>query len=186
MEAGMDLIDAYLAKKRSWFLGRVDRSNGESACWPWTGWRHREGYGGVLSDGLGSRSLLAHRVAYVIAYGHFDSRLCVCHRCDNPPCCNPTHLFLGTIGDNNRDKARKGRGVAGDKHPARLHPERLCRGEAVNTAKLSSADVESIRLRVASGERSPALAREFGVHPATVRRVVAGTSWSHLTERRPA
>lgn len=76
-------------------------------CWPWTRTRrHRRGYGGVW-DGV--RWTHAHRVAYRLARGPIPDGMEVCHHCDNPTCCNPRHLFLGTQLDNMRDMDRKGR-----------------------------------------------------------------------------
>lgn len=91
------------------FLSRVDRSGGGDACWPWTGSRFRQGYGQFHIHGC--NPVKAHRVAYFVSAGQDPGDLCVCHRCDNPPCCNPAHLFLGTIADNNADRDSKGRTV---------------------------------------------------------------------------
>ncbi|MEO0085709.1 MAG: HNH endonuclease signature motif containing protein [candidate division WOR-3 bacterium] len=72
-------------------------------CWPWTGCRHPTlGYGFFRGD-------YAHREAYRRAYGPIPNGMCVCHRCDNPECCNPAHLFVGTHRDNIQDSIRKGR-----------------------------------------------------------------------------
>jgi len=86
------------------FWERVDMSGGPDACWPWTGARHPSGYGGVSWRG---GRVNAHRVAYELAYGN-PGKGFVCHHCDNPPCCNPAHLFLGTAQDNYRDSIAKG------------------------------------------------------------------------------
>ncbi len=77
-------------------------------CWPWKGYRSKKGYGRVKA---GFSLVHAHRLAYFHATGQMPSSdRMVCHRCDNPPCCNPKHLFLGTAATNNRDKMLKGRG----------------------------------------------------------------------------
>ena len=89
------------------FWERVDSSAGEDACWPWTGRFSRGGYGAHIY-GLG-----AHRYAYQFAHGverRGIAGLQICHTCDNPPCCNPNHLWLGTAFDNMRDAVRKQRG----------------------------------------------------------------------------
>ncbi len=89
-----------------------------SGCWLWTGAVDRYGYGRlkVVSD-IDDRRVVAraHRIAWVIRFGSIPVGLCVLHHCDNPPCVNPDHLFLGTQGDNSRDKARKGRGLKSKK-----------------------------------------------------------------------
>lgn len=88
------------------FWERVDQSGGEDACWPWTAGRFDTGYGGVWLDGKSQR---AHRIAWILAFGPIPPSLRVLHRCDNPPCCNPGHLFTGTMRDNTADMVRKGR-----------------------------------------------------------------------------
>jgi hypothetical protein len=114
-------------------------------CWEWTGCRLPKGYGMFTIQG---QTVYAHRVAWEIATGLSADTLCVCHRCDNPPCVRPDHLFIGTHRDNALDCKAKGRhrnGVLfgdangsrkhperlarGDLSPARLYPERLCRGD---------------------------------------------------------
>lgn len=77
-------------------------------CWPWKGSLNSGGYG-RLGAGVTGKKLLAHRRAYEIEFGTIGKGLKVCHACDNPPCCNPGHLFLGTDADNIRDAASKGR-----------------------------------------------------------------------------
>lgn len=79
-------------------------------CWEWQGTRLPSGYGriGIAGKGQGVTDL-THRVAYRIANGEIPPGMEVCHTCDNPPCCNPDHLFLGTHADNMRDMSAKGR-----------------------------------------------------------------------------
>lgn len=90
---------------------------GEDACWPWTGSKTERGYG--LYSPLPGVLLRTHRVAYALHNGGIDDALMVCHHCDNPSCCNPKHLFLGTGSDNMQDMVTKGRNkqINGESNP---------------------------------------------------------------------
>ena len=85
------------------------RVNRETGCWEWTGSRLKAGYG-QLGKEKGAGLMLAHRYSYEQNVGPIPAGMIVCHRCDNPPCCNPEHLFLGDHGANMKDMERKGRG----------------------------------------------------------------------------
>lgn len=88
----------------STFWNWVDRSSPDG-CWPWT----RSTFGGYGNLRMGKGKILAHRHAYQLTYGPIPSGMDVCHRCDNPPCCRPDHLFLGTHAENMADMVAKGR-----------------------------------------------------------------------------
>jgi hypothetical protein len=93
------------------FWSKVDASGGNDSCWPWTAAvNHERGGYGQFKIGLPEKKTIrTNRMAWILARGDIPDGLHVLHQCDNPPCCNPAHLFLGTIQDNNRDMAAKGR-----------------------------------------------------------------------------
>ena len=108
---------------------RLDRSSKKVGdCIEWTGYKDRQGYGTLKWHG---RMVKAHRMAYLCKVQGFPDSLCVLHRCDNPSCINPEHLFLGTPKDNNLDKINKGRNP---NHKGLNHP----------SVKLSEKDVLEI------------------------------------------
>jgi len=144
------------------FWAKVD-VRGPDECWPWTAAADRLGYGRINSDGV---PLLAHRCAWILTNGPIPDGMCVCHGCDNPPCCNGRHLFLGTKADNNADMAAKGRAAQ--------------RGEGNVHAKLTERDVLAIRRLHGSGRSQVSIAREFGVAPQTILRVINRLTWAHV------
>lgn len=144
-----------------------------TGCWEWTGNRNDEGYGRLWLDG---RRVYAHRRSWELFMGPIPPGLCVLHRCDNPPCCNPEHLFIGTKGDNMRDAMSKGRAP----RPPRLRPEWAARGERSGTAKLTESAVRSIRAALASGESMGSVARRIGVGHGTVHAIAVGRTWRHV------
>ena len=171
------------------FWSKVERLGDE--CWLWKGSLTTLGYGRIKILG---KIYAAHRLAYAITYGMISRQECVCHKCDNPPCVNPDHLFVGTIGDNNRDRHSKGRCAYGDKNVARRHPERMASGERHWTkhhptfmkgenhhgAKLSSADVLLIRERYAKGRvTQKQIAQEYGIAQTTVSAVLRRATWDY-------
>ena len=149
------------------FWSKVDRSAGDDACWEWTACRNAAGYGSFpIATG---KTQLAHRFIYSTVIGSIPEGHGVLHRCDNPPCVNPAHLFTGTAADNCADKIRKGR-------------EWHIRGEAVSLARLTADDVATIRKRYAVGGVSQeSLAAEFGVIQATISKVVRRDTWRHVS-----
>lgn len=146
------------------FWNRVDQYAGPDGCWPWLLSRDHGGYGRVAWDG---KMHMAHRIVFLLTTGQDPTGKVVMHTCDNPPCCNPRHLRLGTQADNNADKTLKGRsrGAPGVSHPL---------------SKLTDDIVREARARAANGESILSLSREFGVDRKTIRCAVRGTAWKHV------
>lgn len=148
-------------KRRFWKKVAVSRSED---CWPWLAGKFDErGYGCYQVAG---RCRRAHRYAYEIAVGPIPAGMHVCHKCDNPSCVNPSHLFLGTHDDNMADKLTKGRAPRGEQNAA---------------AKLTAPQVIEIRRRAAEREATNAmLAKEFGVSTVMVSKIVRRRNWRSI------
>lgn len=139
----------------------------EDECWEWRGPRQKSGHG-YLGFGHRPKHVGAHRIAYLLELGEIPSGLHVCHRCDNPPCVNPAHLFLGTAADNHRDKAQKGR----SKGPI---------GSKNWRCKLTPSEVIQIRCEYAAGGTSfVKLGKDYGVGPTTIEALVTRRTWRHV------
>lgn len=140
------------------FHAKVERGEG---CWRWLGAKNRSGgYGMIGTKEPYPRNRLAHRICYEIFYGPIPENTWVLHRCDNPGCVNPDHLFLGTVGDNMRDMAMK---------------------ERFGGGTLTREDAYAILWR-ASGENRRKLADEYEVSDRTVRNIAQRRTWPSLSE----
>lgn len=168
------------------FWAKVDK-RGPDECWEWRGARRPKGYGNF---GLAGRTLGAHRVSFSLAHGLLPKGLDVCHRCDNPPCCNPSHLFAGTKTENMSDASNKGRIVSGERHWAK-DPSRTFRwldakrGNARGEhAKMDRSHAQAILFLCHHSSFTKAqIAKQFGVNVHTVYRIKNGDTWKDL--RRP-
>src|SRR5580692_2166289 len=146
-------------------------------CWPWGGNHNAHGYGFLVIGGRGKR-VLAHRFSYEMHKGLIPTGLFVLHACDNPPCVNPAHLFLGTHKDNTRDSMEKGRHSPPPRSPDHFsNTEKWKRGEEHYCAKLTENEVKSIRI---SAEGPRALARHFGVSKSLIYAIKKRTVWKHV------
>lgn len=140
-----------------------------TGCIEWTGGRDQNGYG-IYShwdrDAGTTRTTRAHRLAWQLAHDVIlDRTELVCHRCDNPSCCNVDHLFIGSHADNHADRGVKGR---------------TARGQASGKAKLTESDVLLIRQRLADGVYPSHIATEIGCSTSTVQHVQYGRTWRWL------
>lgn len=160
------------------FWKRVNRGHA-GECWPWGRTLSKSGYGLISRGGV---SVRAHRVAYELHHGAAPpADKIVCHSCDNPPCCNPAHLFLGTHQDNHDDMVRKGRHPThrsvGRKRPVRRGPP-----NPNWRPRLNAETVKAIRGRwEGGGVTISGLARESGLHLNTVYRIVHRLTWASVS-----
>lgn len=146
---------------------KIDQSGGPDSCWPWMKGRGVHGYGYMYANG---KTRKAHAlVLEVVTEEKANGRLAL-HKCDNPPCCNPRHLYWGTPQQNVRDRDKRGRQVA-------------LKGESHGCSRLTHDQVLEIRNRHIP--RDPvnggsALGREFGVHTSTIHLIVKGKHWASV------
>ena len=148
------------------FWQKVDR-RGPDECWPWTGFLTEKGYGRICRGRKGN--VRAHRLAYYLANGVDPGRKVVCHKCDNPKCCNPAHLWLGTQLENIADRVAKGR-------------TRAARGEATNKTPLTACQVIDMRARFDPNVRGmiAAAAREFNISKTGAKDILRRKTWAHI------
>lgn len=141
--------------------------SGEDECWLWRGAMSANGYGSFrtgrrVSDG-------AHRVAYALFNRTHPDGLHVCHKCDNPRCVNPRHLFLGTRSDNMQDKVRKGRARSGNQ-----------KGENNPRSKLTADQAEQVKQLITSGRTNTEIAKQFGVSHTLISAIRRGKAWGNV------
>ena len=155
------------------YIGAIHPEFGQ--CWEWTARRTKKGYGVFRFDG----PKLAHRVAWLFAFGEIPEGLGVLHKCDNRACVRPAHFFLGTNADNTADMVSKGRQRApsGKEHWAYKNPPR---GITNSFAKLTVEEVLAIRSLCAAGETQSTVAARFGVTRGNIGHIVRRVSWSHI------
>lgn len=137
----------------------------ETGCWEWAGGKDSDGYGSFRGEVGGVLYRRAHRFSIAHYKGiHPKDGENVCHTCDNPSCCNPDHLFVGTVADNQKDKWRKNRG--------KVHY-----GNSHWSTSLSDDDVRAIR---GSNEKQAVLAQKYSISQATVSDIRRRKSWRHV------
>lgn len=147
------------------FWSRVSKQ--KSGCWVWIGATNGPGYGKFYD---GTKVEMAHRFSFILAHGSIDPGQFICHRCDNPPCVNPEHLFVGSQSDNLRDAYSKGRMA-------------ICKLNASgrgNQIKLTIYDVREIRLRHRRGETQTSIAEDFEINQTMVSAIVRNKSWASV------
>jgi len=156
------------------FWSKVSKTD---TCWIWLG-ATSKGYGRFAITRR--KTVRAHRFSFELTNGPLPDGMCALHKCDNPGCVRPDHLFAGSDADNAADRGAKGRTAAGDRSGARTKPEARPRGSAHVRARLTEAQVSVIKSRVREGSTQRELAREFGVAEQTVNHIVVGRTWKQV------
>jgi hypothetical protein len=140
---------------------------GTDDCWEWQASRNNHGYG-QLSKAKNKSPYKTHRLSWEIHNGEIPTGMSVCHKCDNPPCVNPKHLFLGTHYENMQDAKHKGRMANNGSAP----------GEANPAAKLTPAEVSEIRTSYTEGEMPQSyLAKKYGICDDSIAKVIRNETY---------
>jgi HNH endonuclease len=149
------------------FWARISKSSDTSECWSWQGSTAPFGYGQIFYM---KKKFAAHRLSWEIHFGPIPTDLLVCHKCDNPPCCNPEHLFLGNNSTNSLDMHAKGRAS-------------IVNGEDNGHALLTEDEVRTIRRLYAfrkRGRTAREIAERYSVSPAVIYDAVHRRTWAHI------
>lgn len=192
-------------KKRFWSRVKIGEPD---ACWEWQAAKNKKGYGNAT---IKRKPFRSHRIAWALTNGPIFGNILVLHKCDNPPCTNPAHLFLGTHDDNMNDMAYKDRAAKGEKngqythpesrtygdnngtrlHPGRLargpnngkytHPEKTPRGENNGMAKLTTEIVLEIRGLKKLKWPQRKIANHLKVSESTISHIILNKTWRHVT-----
>lgn len=153
----MNNLDDISIKVETRFWSKVERPH-PTECWEWQPGLDRSTYG---QFNIGGRNIGVHRIAYMLERGSIPDGLEVCHRCDNPRCCNPLHLFTATHQGNIDDKVMKNR-------------------QSRSNAKLTNDEVREIRRLRAHGVMQKGLAKRFGVSDGRISEIVNYKTYKHI------
>lgn len=165
------------------FWSKVDKSQATTDCWIWIGAKPkppRRQYGTFT---VKRRPFRAHRWIFESIHGPLGVDIHVCHKCDNPACVRPDHLFSGTRSDNMKDCAKKGRNIM-QTHPHKSHILKLNfrpQGEIQGNSKLTNEIVRSIREMAGTGKSSSEIAAVFNISSGHARKLISRKAWKHLT-----
>jgi hypothetical protein len=140
----------------------------DGGCMIWMGSKNKKGYGQISMNGI---PMLAHRFSYKLHFGNFNNNLCVLHKCDNPSCVAPNHLFLGTKKDNMQDCLTKNR----------LKTPNL-KGQENSSSKILDLEIPMIRKKLSLGLSCKFIGDFYGVSQDAIRCIKNGKNWRHINE----
>ena len=144
------------------FWSKVSYPGNDQDCWEWIAYRDKDGYG--IFDNKRS-----HRLSWEFYNGDIPNNLHVCHECDNPPCCNPDHLFLGTALENNQDRTNKGR---------------QCKGSNSHFAKTTEITIKQILVDIGNNkyQNLEQIKKDYNVNSKILRGIFRRELWKHITD----
>lgn len=144
------------------FWSKVD-VKGEDECWEWKKCKDKDGYGQYQ---INKKKYLSHRISWILENGDIPKKMCICHKCDNPSCVNPNHLFLGTNKNNSEDMTNK---------------NRQAKGENQGLHKLTEKQILEIRLKyIPYKYTQQKLAEEYNISRSLIGYIVRNKIWKHI------
>ncbi len=162
-------IDHSSFTPEQWFWTYITKLD-EDKCWPWSGGLTASGYGKFWYN---KKIWLSHRLVYYFTYGKIDDSMFVCHRCDNPMCCNPKHLFLGSAKDNTNDMINKGR---------QQDYSKVVRGSDNLMSKVTEQQVKEILFLHQEGKcKKKEIANKYGLTLSGLESIIYRRCWKHIS-----